>query len=71
MPHSVASDMGLHCLPMSYKNDARLIWVKLLSLYWNLPSDMMQLRGKSIFIYNIHKIRVYQSACFDAKLIEI
>ena len=27
MPHSVASDLGLHCLPMSYKKDARLIWV--------------------------------------------
>ena len=27
-PHSVASDLGLHCLPMSYKKDARLIWVK-------------------------------------------
>ena len=26
--HSVASDLGLHCLPMSQKWDARLIWVK-------------------------------------------
>ena len=24
----VASDLVLHCLPMSYKKDARLIWVK-------------------------------------------
>ena len=23
----VASDLVLHCLPMSYKKDARLIWV--------------------------------------------
>ena len=28
MPHSVASDLGLHCLPLSHKKDARLIWVK-------------------------------------------
>ena len=28
MPHSVASDLGLHCLPMSHKKDARHIWVK-------------------------------------------
>ena len=28
MPHSAASDLGLHCLHMSYKKDARLIWVK-------------------------------------------
>ena len=27
-PHSVVSDLGLHCLPMSQKWDARLIWVK-------------------------------------------
>ena len=31
MPHSVASDLGLHCLPMSHKKDARHIWVKLQS----------------------------------------
>ena len=27
MPNSTASDLGLHCLPMSHKMDARLIWV--------------------------------------------
>ena len=27
-PHSVASDLGLHCLPMSHKKDARHIWIK-------------------------------------------
>ena len=26
-PQSAASDLGLHCLPMSHKKDARLIWV--------------------------------------------
>ena len=26
-PRSVASDLGLHCLPMSQKRDAMLIWV--------------------------------------------
>ena len=26
-PRSVASDLGLHCLSMSHKKDARLIWV--------------------------------------------
>ena len=25
--HSVASDLGRHCLPMSHKKDARHIWV--------------------------------------------
>ena len=29
MPHYVASDVGLYCLPMSHKKDARLIWIKL------------------------------------------
>ena len=28
-PHSVASDLSLHCLPMSHKNDARHILVKM------------------------------------------
>ena len=27
-PHSVASDLGLHCLPMSHKKDSRHILVK-------------------------------------------
>ena len=27
MPHSVASDLGLHCLPMFFLWDGRLIWV--------------------------------------------
>ena len=26
-PHSVASDLGLHCLTMSHEKDARFIWV--------------------------------------------
>ena len=25
----MASDLGRHCLPMSHKKDARLIWVKI------------------------------------------
>ena len=28
MPHAAVSDLGLHCLHMSHKKDARLIWVK-------------------------------------------
>ena len=28
-PHSVASDLGLHYLPMSHKKEARHIWVKI------------------------------------------
>ena len=28
MPHNAASDLGLHCLPLSHKKDARLIWVE-------------------------------------------
>ena len=32
-PHSVASDLGLHYMPMSHKKDARHIWVKM-QLYY-------------------------------------
>ena len=28
IPHKVVSDLGLHCLPMSPKKDARLVWHK-------------------------------------------
>ena len=35
-PRSVASDLGLHCLPMSHRKDARLIWVK------HLPKSQSQ-----------------------------
>ena len=28
MPHSAASDLGLHCLPVSLLWDTSLIWVK-------------------------------------------
>ena len=33
-PHSVASDLGLHCLPMSHKKDARHIWVKNANIFF-------------------------------------
>ena len=28
MPRSAASDLGLHCLLVSHKKEARLVWVK-------------------------------------------
>ena len=31
--HSAASDLDLHCLPMSHKKDARNIWVKKKQLF--------------------------------------
>ena len=39
-PHSGASDLDLHCLPMSHKRDARLIWFIKLVLYIILLSEM-------------------------------
>ena len=33
---SGAPDLVLHCLPMSYKRDARLIWVKVDGSAWML-----------------------------------
>ena len=32
-PHSVASDLGLHCLFLSHKHDAILIWVNAYSCF--------------------------------------
>ena len=36
MPRSAASDLGLHCLPMSmsHKKDTRLIWVNVLVAFF-------------------------------------
>ena len=39
-PRSAASDLGLHCLPVSQKWDARLIWVNLFYDYANFSSKM-------------------------------
>ena len=34
-PRSAASDLGLHCLPMSQKWEARLIWVNMtIMIFW-------------------------------------
>ena len=33
-PHSAASYPSLHCLPMSHKIDARLIWVIIKWFHW-------------------------------------
>ena len=38
-PRSVASDQGLHCLLMSKKWDARLIWVKVIESSFGLISS--------------------------------
>ena len=31
MPRSAASDLGLHCFPMSHKKNARLIWINVVN----------------------------------------
>ena len=35
MPRFAASHLGLFCLPMSHKKDARLIWV---NMSWGFPT---------------------------------
>ena len=32
-PQHAASGLDLHCLPVSHKNDARLIWVNTIVMY--------------------------------------
>ena len=39
-PRIAASDLGLHCLPLSNKKDARLIWVKV-STQTNIQDSQM------------------------------
>ena len=42
MPHIVASDLGLHCSPMSYKKDTRLIWVNCLLFHVSSVVDIQE-----------------------------
>ena len=55
-PHAVASDLGLHYLPMSHKKDARHIWVKNAIIL--LTSRELQKFGKYIieimFLVKLH-----------------
>ena len=39
-PHFAMSHLGLFCLPMSHKKDARLIWVKLLSVVLHIKQPL-------------------------------
>ena len=50
-PHFVASDLGLHCLPMSQKKDARLIWVKINANMTNMLISVWS-------VYSIHLLLV-------------
>ena len=55
-PHSLASDLVLHYLPMSHKKDARHIWVKNAIIV--LISQELQKFGKHIveiiFLVKVH-----------------
>ena len=44
MPHSAASDLGLHCLPVTLLGVSRLQWVKLVLLVKTMPLVLMQLK---------------------------
>ena len=35
MPHSAASDLGLHCLPITVLRVSRLQWVKRVTIIFN------------------------------------
>ena len=57
MQHSAVSDLGLHCLFMSNKMDARLIWV---NLFFARPGSFITF----IFCRNkeTHEINTFYSA---------
>ena len=49
MPHSAASDLGLHCLPMSHKKNARLKWVNKSDLKGLHKTDVLKYSDKIYF----------------------
>ena len=57
MPHFAASDLVLHCLPMTHKKDARLIWSKQPfkrrpKLVFNTNYRLMQVKST----FDLHKL---------------
>ena len=44
MPRSAASDLGLHCFPMSHKKDAMLIWVNVVNKKNSFIACLLQTR---------------------------
>ena len=50
-PRFAASHLGLFCLPMSHKKDARLIWVKLMC---HVPQSLKFLRHLSIHTFTLN-----------------
>ena len=61
-PHSVASDLVMHCLPMSHKKDARLKWVKF-SVYMGESSKF----PKSWNLKNFQ--HAYKTVKFQVKMV--
>ena len=49
-PRSVAPDLDLHCLPMSQKWDARLIWV-ISNYYYSQCSDKIYIIFKMTLFF--------------------
>ena len=50
-PRSAASDLGLHCLPMSQKWDARLIWVLNSKIIYNFSWSCTKVSNYSEFVF--------------------
>ena len=44
MPHLAATDLGLHCVPMSHKKDTVLLWVNCFIGY--VLADCIDLENK-------------------------
>ena len=51
MSHSGASDLGLHCLHMSHKKDARLISVNVMLII--IPPANFVCRGYTVFTLSV------------------
>ena len=52
-PHSAASDLGLHCLPITLLGVSRIQWVKIIQVFFLFPrnkqnSNMFWFVGKTI-----------------------
>ena len=63
MPHSAASDLGLHCLSMSHKKEAKLIRLEIIDLLQVLRFKFLKFRISGNFEFSTMHMNVF-SSCF-------
>ena len=65
MPHFTASHLGLFCLPMSHKKDARLIWVNAHLRFHQLNLYLMKMGNPSQNFQVVRSVRKFNPPDYE------